>query len=95
MTENTAQTIKVRKMADQGDAFEVLIDGVVVGRVTKTKRNAAPKQGRVRSGYKMRTAWTFSINADLVHSSKTFGTVITGRRSDAVDLIVERVTAAR
>lgn len=94
MTENTAPTIKVRKIAGQTDAFEVLINGAVVGHVTKTKRSVAKKQGRTRTGFATKTAWVFSVTIADVPLGQRFGTVITTKQ-DAVDLIVERVIAAR
>lgn len=94
MSETTVQVVKVRKIADQTDVFEVLIDGEVVGTVTKRQQNAAAKQGRSRTGYKMKTVWAFAITSESVPLGRRFGTVITTKK-DAVDLIVERVIASR
>lgn len=91
---NTTPMIKVRKTTDQTDAFEVLIDGEVVGHVTKSKRNVAKKQGRTRTGVQLKTVWIFNVTVADVPLGKRFGTVITTKQ-DAVNLIVERVTASR
>lgn len=94
MSESPAPMIKVRKIAGQADAFEVLLDDAIIGHVTKTKRSVSAKQGRTRTGFATKTAWAFSVTADDVPLGHRFGTVITTKQ-DAVDLIVERVTTAR
>lgn len=91
---NTAPMIKVRKIADQTDAFEIVLNGEVIGHVTKSKRNVAKKQGRTRTGVQLKTVWIFNITVADVPLGKRFGTVITTKK-DAVDLIVETVLAAR
>lgn len=91
---STTPTIKVRRVTGHTDSFEVVIDDQVIGTVTKSQRNVAAKRGRTRTGYKMKTVWLFTITVASVPVSRSFGTVITTKK-DAVDLIVERVTANR
>lgn len=88
----TTPATKTRKVAGQVDVFEVLLDGEVVAEITKTTRNVASKSGHTRTGYKMKTAWSYLIKPGLV-SRGGFGTVNT--KADAVHVIVQAVLGAR
>lgn len=96
MNANTtsAPIAKTRKVADAVDTFEVLLDGEIVGRITKATKNVATKQGNARTGYKLKTVWNYSIPTTLVPLNQSRGTVIT-TKADAVAIIIETVTAAR